>query len=115
MKSIFGIPFLLILVAHCTNKNLSPRLPYSDNSLLDSTHNTNYNYYKNKPDTFLSGIHGPHGNFKLRFNSIAFKALSNNGKLPVGAQFPDGAFIVKDIYTNNTLATYAFMYKRNSK
>lgn len=108
------VPMIVFFVA-CTNKNLSPRLPYSDQSLLDSTSNTNYKYYNNKPDTFFSGIHGPHGTFKLRFNSIAYKVLTDNGKLPIGSKFPEGSFIVKDVYKNNAISFYAYMYKRNNK
>lgn len=61
----------------------------------------------------LSGAHGPHGTFKLRFNSIASKALTEDGKLPVGKTFPEGSLLIKDIYSGGTLTLYAFMYKRS--
>jgi hypothetical protein len=111
---IQSIIFFLILFISCTNKNLSPRLPYSDEALLDSASNKNYKYYKNKPDTLWSGIHGPHGTFKLRFNSVAYKALTDAGKLPVGSVFPEGSFIIKDVYKDNAISFYAWMYKRKS-
>ena len=69
--------------------------------------------YKNDGVTLLSGAHGPHGTFKLRFNNVAFKALTDNGKLPVGVQFPEGSLIIKDIYKENDLTLYAFMYKKS--
>lgn len=115
MKLTVSALIVSILLVYCTNKNLSPRLPYSDQSLLDSTSNPNYKYYNNKPDTFLSGAHGPHGTFKLRFNSIAFKVLTDAGKLPVWSAFPEGSFIVKDAYKNSVIAVYAYMYKHNNK
>lgn len=105
--------FFLVISISCTKKvGTNPELAYSDLALLDSTKNQNYKYYKNK-DSLLSGTHGPHGPFKLRFNSIAFKALTDNGKLPAAAKFPEGSFIVKDIYKNGSIDIYAYMYKRN--
>lgn len=117
LQTLFLVQSAIIILLQftcCTNKNLSPRLPYSDEALLDSASNTNYKYYKNKPDTLLSGIHGPHGTFKLRFNSIAYQALTDAGKLPVGSAFPEGSFIVKDVYKDNAISFYAYMYKHNS-
>ncbi len=103
----------LIILFSCTKKvGSDPNLAYGDRALYDSTQNKNYKYYKNK-DSLLSGTHGPHGNFKLRFNSIAFQMLTDNGKLPQNGKFPEGSFIVKDVYKNGTLDIYAFMYKRN--
>jgi hypothetical protein len=112
MKIKFIIFLLLIVLFSCVKKvGTNPEIAYSDKALLDSTKNQNYKYYKGK-DSLLSGSHGPHGTFKLRFNSIAFKVLTDNGKLPVNGKFPEGSFIVKDVYKNGSIDVYAYMYKR---
>jgi hypothetical protein len=105
---------LFAILICCTKKQgKNPSLAYTDKSLLDSSRNTSYTYYLNK-DSLYSGAHGPHGSFKLRFNSIARKALTNNGKLPVGMSFPEGSFIVKDVYNGGSaISAYAFMYKKS--
>lgn len=58
---------------------------------------------------------GPHGIFKLRFNSIAYAMLTDSGRLPKGKKFPEGSFIVKDVYKNGGLYLYAYMYKHSGK
>ena len=89
---------------------VNPLLAYSDKALLDSAKNeVAFTYYNNSPSTVYSGTNGPHGAFKLKFNKIAYAALTDNGKLPVGQQFPNGSFIVKEISSNGL---YALMYKK---
>lgn len=103
-----------IFLFSCTKKvGNNPEVAYSDRALFDSAQSENYKYYKNDPVILLSGAHGPHGTFKLRFNSIAYAALTDNGKLPVNTKFPEGSFLVKDIYKNGAVDIYAYMYKRN--
>ncbi|MBA3664329.1 MAG: hypothetical protein H0W61_08995 [Bacteroidetes bacterium] len=114
MKQAILIIFILLGVFSCSKKvGTNPDLAYSDNALFDSTHNSNYNYYQNNPGNLLSGTNGPHGTFKLRFNTIAYNALTSNGKLPLNSKFPEGSFLVKDVYKNGVLDIYAYMYKRN--
>lgn len=112
---LFSIVFAIVILASifysCTKdvaKN--PLLAYSDKALLDSAKNeAAFVYYKNDPSAVYAGTNGPHGAFKLKFNKIAYAALTDNGKLPVGAQFPNGSFIVKEIPSNGL---YALMYKK---
>ncbi len=113
-KFSLSIICIAILLVCCTKQiGTNPALAYSDKALLDSAKNQKYSYYKNNPNQLLSGIHGPHGSFKLRFNSIAYSVLTDNGKLPIGSVFPEGSFIVKDVYTSGTISLYAYMYKHN--
>jgi hypothetical protein len=106
----------LAFLFSCTkDKGTNPELPFDDQSLLDSAKNSNYYYYKSKKDTIYSGSHGSHGTFKLRFNSKAFVALTDSGRLPKGKKFAEGSFIVKDVYKNGNLYLYAYMFKRNGK
>lgn len=114
MKFIFLYLLLVITLICCTkDKGTNPSLAYGDKALLDSCKQNYLYYYKNDANTLLSGAHGPHGTFKLRFNSIAFKALTDSGKLPIGNSFPEGSFIVKDVYSAGTLNLYALIYKRS--
>jgi Cytochrome P460 len=60
---------------------------------------TGYTYYRNSDSIKASSkatAHGPW--FRVRFNSIAKAALTDNGKLPVGAEFPEGSVVVKELY-----------------
>ena len=114
-KQITTILFLLVCIASvlysCTKdiaKN--PLLAYSDKALYDSCKNADaFTYYQNLPNTVYSGANGPHGPFKLKFNKIAYAALTDNGKLPVGQQFPNGSLIVKEVQADGL---YALMYKK---
>lgn len=109
---IFGLTLFSCVFYSCTKdvaKN--PLLAYSDKALLDSARNTSaFTYYKNAPSTIYSGSNGPHGAFKLKFNKIAYAALTDAGKLPIGQTFPDGSYIVKEVQSNGLLAV---MYKKS--
>ena len=112
MKTVLLFPLLIATFISCTKKQgKNPSLAYTDSSLLDSCLQNYHSYYKNDPSSLLSGSHGPHGAFKLRFNTIANKALTDMGKLPSGDKFPEGSLIIKDIYGGSEITLYAFMYK----
>jgi hypothetical protein len=53
----------------------------------------------------------PHGEFKLRFNSLAASALDHTGRLAAGASFPNGSVIVKEVIENGNTSLYAVMKK----
>ena len=114
MPKLLLIGFLLVLGLcgfYSCRKDIgtNPLIAYSDKALLDSAKNElAFIYYKNSPSTVYSGTSGPHGSFKLKFNKIAYAALTDNGKLPVGQKFPNGSFIVKE----TTSDVYAMMYKK---
>jgi len=113
MKILYLFPAVVVILVCCTkDQGKNPALAYNDLALLDSCIQ-NHRYYKNDDQTLLSGAHGPHGTFKLRFNAIALKALTDNDKLPLGSVFPNGSLIIKDIYRGNDLSLYAFMYKKS--
>jgi hypothetical protein len=60
-------------------------------------------YYKGDNTVLQSSTasaHTPY--FRVRYNSTAYAALTDNGKLPVGATFPDGSVVVKELYTSLT-------------
>lgn len=113
-RPISILAFIVILIAcvfySCTKdvaKN--PLLAYSDKALLDSSKNTTaFIYYKDDASTIYPGTTGAHSSFKLKFNKIAATVLTDNGKIPVGQQFPNGSFIVKEMQSGLN----AFMYKK---
>ncbi len=86
--------------------------PYGDKALFDSTQvTTGFTYYKNKPDTTYAGNHGPHGEFKLKFNKIAYVGLTDTGRIPKNTKFPNGSLIVKEVVRNGIKA---IMYKKDN-
>jgi hypothetical protein len=115
MKIIYPLASALILISilvACTKKVAkNPALAYSDFALLDSCLKTNHVYYKNDATTLLSGSAGPHGAYRLRFNSTASKALTDNGKLPINGIMPNGSLVIKDVYSGGSINYYAYMYK----
>lgn len=116
MKNGIAIGSSLIVILSCIlysctkDQGINPDLAFSDRALYDSCRNLSaFTYYKNDPAAVYSGVHGPHGAFKLRFNKIAYAALTDNGKLPATKKFPDGSLIVKDVQSNGQ---FAIMYKK---
>ncbi len=109
-----GVLSLLITLYSCTKaKGINPDLAFKDYALLDSCKNeAAFTYYKNDPNTIYPGNNNSHGTFKLKFNKIAYPALTDNGKLPLGKKFPDGSMIVKEVVSGASLNFYALMYKR---
>lgn len=115
MKFIFLYSLLIVALICCTkDQGKNPSLAYTDRALLDSCKQDYHRYYKDDESTLLSGAHGPHGTFKLRFNSIAYNALTDQGKLPSGSSFPEGSLLIKDVYSGSSLTLYAIMYKKSN-
>jgi hypothetical protein len=82
--------------------------------LAQSNMAQNFAWYKNS-DTILrsSGPSAHKKYFRVRFNTIAKNVLTEQGKLPVGGTFPEGSFIVKELYdsSNGQLQLLAFLFK----
>ncbi|WP_317896718.1 hypothetical protein [Aurantibacillus circumpalustris] len=114
MKYLLVFTTVIFSLLCCTKEQgKNPSLSITDVSLLDSCAQSIHAYYNSDPNILLSGAHGPHGTFKLRFNNIANKVLTDKGKLPLGTVFPDGSLVIKDIYSGSDLTLYAFMYKHS--
>lgn len=90
----------------------------TDTALFDKSKSvTGFSYYKNSDSIHVSSspsAHNPY--FRVRFNSIAEAALTDNGKLPVGGSFPDGSLIVKELYDSpgGSLQLLAVMEKASA-
>ncbi|MEO8147519.1 MAG: cytochrome P460 family protein [Bacteroidia bacterium] len=85
----------------------------ADKDLFSETSKSGYTYYQNLTTIFPASGNSPHGFVRVRFNSIAQAVLDSTGKLPVGASFPAGSVIVKEIFTSasGTINQYSIMKK----
>lgn len=82
----------------------------ANHQLFDEATASGFTYFDN--GDLLTGVSpSPHGSFKLRFNAIAYAALDTSGRLPVGATFPNGSLIVKEIFTGTDITLLAIMKK----
>lgn len=72
----------------------------TDNELYNaSTTTSGFTYYKSDNTVTTSSPESAHtGFFRVRFNDVAFAALTDNGKLPAGSTFPEGSLIVKELH-----------------
>lgn len=103
---------LMALLACAKDVGLREGLRLDEKTFLDSI-NSPYamNYYKNDSLAVYSGVHGPHGPFRLRFNYTAKTALTDNGKLPQGKSMPDGSLVVKQLESSAADKIFYYMYK----
>ncbi|MFN0032749.1 MAG: cytochrome P460 family protein [Flavobacteriales bacterium] len=61
-------------------------------------------------DTLDPAGNSPHSSFTLHFNSTSYDALTEDGELPVGGNFPVGSLVVKSIVNAGSIK-YAVMKK----
>lgn len=99
---------MLVVLSACKKKK-------TNEDLYDESKASGLVLYQNKDSILSPAGSSPHGPFKLKFNSTAVSQFGNDGKLAAGATFPNGALIVKEVYSGNTLTLYAVMKKSDSK
>ncbi|MBP6731198.1 MAG: cytochrome P460 family protein, partial [Chitinophagales bacterium] len=79
---------------------------------------TGFTYYQNSNSYLPSSSASGHGEpyFRVRFNQIAYTALTDSGRLPTGSVFPEGSIVVKELYdnSNGALKLIAIMEKTAS-
>jgi hypothetical protein len=111
LKNIFAFLTFIVLLSKCVSHDLGDPdlLESTDASLFDEATDNGFVYFQGG-NTLSKANESPHGNFKLRFNSIATSVLKG-GDLPLGRSFPVGSVIVKEVYQNSTLAVLAVMKK----
>lgn len=86
----------------------------ADKQLFEKATNTGYTYYKGDSAVKPSSSPSAHNAFfRVKFNAVAQAALTDSGRLPVGAAFPEGSIVVKELYNSSTgaLALLAVMEK----
>jgi Cytochrome P460 len=79
---------------------------------------TGYTYYKNDDALRPSSSASPHSRyFAVKFDTIAYSVLTDDGKLPVDGTFPVGSLVVKELYDteDGALVLYAVMKKSASE
>lgn len=97
-----------MFLSQCKKKEEQQPVPQpvqSSDQLLfyKSIKTSGFVYYKNNNAVIPSSspsAHNPY--FRVRFNTIAANALTDNGKLPVGGSFPTGSLVVKELYNTET-------------
>ena len=101
---------IIALVQSCKKDIVSPS---DDAALFTMVGQSGYTYYVGTPGITAGVGSSPHGFERVRFNAIAQAALDSTGKLPIGASFPTGSIIVKEIYSSatGTIKLYAVMKK----
>ncbi|MBS1686122.1 MAG: cytochrome P460 family protein [Bacteroidetes bacterium] len=106
--------FSLLFLVEC-RKDTTPPAPETDAALFARATSGGYTYYKGDASVHHSSPQSAHGGFfRVRFNAIAQAALTDQGKLPTGATFPNGSIIVKELHNDSTgtqLHGYAIMEK----
>ena len=110
--AIITLTIILLSFAQC-NKNEKATGP--DLELYnEATASTGFTFYQDNPAILTSSNPSAHNDFmRVKFNAIAKSALGLDGRLPVGASFPNGSLIVKELYDNQSgsIALYAVMKK----
>jgi hypothetical protein len=86
----------------------------TDSLLFAKSKEPGYQWYQQEDSIKRSSGASAHSKyFRVRFNGIAQAALTDSGRLPVGGIFPQGSFVVKELYDSATapLKLLAMMYK----
>jgi hypothetical protein len=108
------ILYALFLSCAYNDLNDKPKVVTStDEELYQETIGDGYTFFQGG-QLLAPAAASPHGLFKLRFNEIAWSALDQNEKLPVGDTFPEGSVIVKEVHTGGTISVYAVMKKSSN-
>jgi hypothetical protein len=89
-----------------------------DKQMLDMAQNDGgYTWYKHS-SALLNKSSGSGHNYpylKTRYNGTAATMLDTNGMIMDSVEFPEGSFIVKDLYSDaSTLGRYAMLYKQSN-
>lgn len=102
---------VLLMLAMCTK----PRVELSPDEVLfeKSLMNDEFTWYKGSDAKLASTQVNAHNwQVRTRFNALAQSVLGADGKLPMGASFPEGSLIVKESYDDNgNFTVYAVMKK----
>jgi len=118
MKFRFAVIALFIFIVLISLTNCKKEASGEDKILFDKSISTSgFTYYKGSDAILPSSNPSAHNPFfRMRYNATALNAMTDNGKLPVGASFPDGSLIVKELYNAQTgaLKLLAVMEKSSS-
>lgn len=104
----------IVLIFHSCKKD--EQATGIDKEMLDMAMETaGFTWYKNS-DVLLDRSSGSGHDYpflRTRYNATAATMLDSTGKIIPGSVFPEGSFIVKELYENSTtLGRYAMLYKK---
>ncbi len=113
MRNCFLITIVLFFALSCAkDKGIDPN-QLTDAKLFDLSSNTSiltkYKKLATNDSVFAGGQHG--GSYVMFFNTKAYLACTDNGKLPAGQTFPDSSLVVKAV--GNPVSLYAVFFKKN--
>ncbi len=113
LLSAFAISVLSLTLSNCKKPTPEDEVQYNK-----AVSTTGFTYYQNSNTYLPSSSASGHGEpyFRVRFNQIAYTALTDSGRLPAGSVFPEGSLVVKELYdnTNGALKLIAIMEKTAS-
>lgn len=73
----------------------------ADKQLFEKATDSGYTYYKGDATVMPSSSPSAHNPFfRVKFNQTALAALTDSGRLPAGAVFPEGSIVVKELYNS---------------
>lgn len=114
MKNTKSIFFLVIVIFLFSCKE-EDKETEADTALFDEiTSITDYHFYQDDATILPSSDESPHNDyFRVKFNSTAHTMLTDDGKLPTDATFPNNSIIIKELYNepDGELVLYAVMKK----
>ena len=114
-KLIIALLSLGVFASACTNTELGSST--MDSVFKEISTYKDYTFYKNDSSIVHSSPQSGHNAyFRVRFNAKAASALTDNGKLPANATFPEGSIIVKDLYDtqNGAKVLYSVLKKESA-
>lgn len=112
MKKVLTLTCILtfIITIHSCKKDKDEATSTTDAMLFAELSTGGFSYFQGGAE--LNGVSpSPHGQFKLRFNSVANAALGSDGELPSGQTFPDGSLIVKELRSGGNTTLFVVMKK----
>ena len=119
-RNVF-IPALLIIIGFAVSFSSCKKDKEAegiDKEMYDMAQSTKgFTWYKHS-DELLDKSSGSGHNYpylRTRFNETASAMLDSTGKVMDSASFPEGSFIVKELYSDgSTLERYAMLYKQSN-
>lgn len=116
-RNLVTLFFMAIVVLILGDSCKKESVPEDKDLYTEIMNSGGYEYYKKSTTLTLSSKQSDHNAyFRIRFNSIAKAALTDNGKLPAGGSFPDGSVIVSELFDSSpgNVKIYAVMKKSTS-
>ena len=117
LKTITVLSICLVSIWTINSCKKEKEATGTDKELYEMAKTTSgFTWFKNSSSLLNKSSGSGHSQpfLRTRYNSVAAIKLDSNGKIMMGATFPEGSFIVKELYDNSTtLGRYAILYKKS--